>query len=246
MKNIEIIETNLFIGNQSYSAQLYCNVIKHIRSPILKLLISTKIINKLTHHKIDITPNFIYKQLQEENYFNLEEENDATNEQMDSPGINSSQHYPCIPKKNNHRGTFTLEEKEYIEILLTSLESYLETYHIREVAINLKNKHTYKYDADPCSQYANDQNDIDNQKHIPIDYSALKAKDDEILARGYNCVIYPNNIVDKQLLPAIELSIDQNRIDRIREDIKYYDFIIKAAENANNGYFTDWIEGHNM
>lgn len=225
-------------GNQSYSVQLYWNVLKQILSPIMKLEISKKLINKLNGTSIEVTPREIYDLITTGNWLTMEEDTPEASQPFASPCGMFSQNFPCMEEKKR-KSASGLDAKEYIEVLQTAFEAYLNTYHINELI------ESYKMNL-PVDQVSIKKPSKKSDLNKPDDYEALEWElsldPDTFDDIDNDDPIYPNDIINKNLMPAIDISLSSRDVEQYRSDIKYYDLIKELVANAKNDYFKNWFK----
>lgn len=183
-------------------------VIELIHSPVAKLLMSTKLINKLDKHVVQINPQSVYNIVMTENWLAEKQENDLT--QTLNPAdenVNSSQYYPCL----QHQQRFAisgLSDQKFIDLLRMAFEAYVNVQHIKEVAEGLKHKNSTGDGDSLKKQFEGNVGQHGQKTQAEMDFDMMAEGLDKLSEIQMNSAaddhpIYPNHIVNKKLMPML-------------------------------------------
>lgn len=209
---------------------------------------SSKLINKLMNKKnVEINPNTIHTIIETENWLAEKCENELSQTLNPSDEMNSSQHYPCLHTQSRY-AISGLSDQKFIDLLRMAFEAYVNIYHIDDVIESIKHKSSA--DDELVQQFAEVAVKHDQNIKLEIDYDDWEGRleeESELLMNSpaEDHPIYPNDIVNKKLMPLLDLSVSMNQILQYREDIKYYEAIKTAVGQSKNDYFKDWFLNNN-
>lgn len=243
MPRIERISTSIFFnltGNQLYSVKLYWNVLQQIRSPLMRLEISKKLINKLDNTSVELTPREIYNLIKSGQWSTMNEDAPEASQPFDTPSI-FSQNFPCMEVKSR-KASSSFSAKEYVELLQTAFEAYVNSYHLKELIDAYKAKNPRN---GPMS-FPRSGRTLSPKEATPVDYDAMEVELWDNPNAFDDCdnddPIYTNDIIDNNLIPAIDISLSARDLEQYRADIKYYDLIKELIKGATNTYFKNWFK----
>lgn len=242
------------IGNQAYSTKLYLNVIEHLQTPPLKLMLCTKFLNKLNKKSIALCPRSIYDLIIDGDYLEIigdqpmetfeEEQLNESQEAM----VSFSQHYPFVEATKRHQ-TSDLSAEEYIGVLHTAFEAYLIIHHIPDIISAYQNK-----DVDEMAllelKYGAAVKKHEEMANQTVDYdeleAELRANPNSFRENAHNCPIFSFDVINQKykqdLIHMINIHLNIDDIRRYREDIKYHDEIKNIVPQAKNGFFSNWFK----